>query len=142
MPGAGKSYFCQNKLIPLGYKYINQDTLKTKQACFEAAENFCKEGKSFVLDNTNPAKKTRMEYISLARKYGMKCKIMLFSTDVNLCHHNNAFRSAHNMKTRVPQIVYNMFKKNFEQPTNDEGEIVEIPFVKTENNKEWEKYYV
>ena len=53
-PGSGKSTFWQNYLP--NYSRVNRDTLKTKEKCYKVAEQEILNGKSVVIDNTNPKK--------------------------------------------------------------------------------------
>lgn len=81
-PGSGKSTLWRNHLSDyvrvnnVEYDEISdlifdeQDTLKTKQKCLKVAEEAMKEGKSLVIDNTNPTKAARKDYLELAKKYG------------------------------------------------------------------------
>lgn len=52
-PGSGKSTFAEQYK---GYVIVNRDTLKTWQKCVEVAKKALKEGKSVIVDNTNPDK--------------------------------------------------------------------------------------
>lgn len=48
-PGAGKSTFYWKHLEPLGYERVNQDTLKTRDKCIQAAKEFLDEGSSVAV---------------------------------------------------------------------------------------------
>lgn len=48
-PGAGKSTFYWTYLKPLGYERVNQDTLKSRDKCIQAAKEFLKDGESVVV---------------------------------------------------------------------------------------------
>lgn len=48
-PGAGKSTFYWKHLEPLGYERVNQDTLKTREKCFQAAKEFLGNGASVAV---------------------------------------------------------------------------------------------
>lgn len=48
-PGAGKSTFYWRYLKPLGYERVNQDTLKTRDKCIQAARKLVSEGSSVVV---------------------------------------------------------------------------------------------
>lgn len=65
-PGAGKSTFWSNYLKD--YVRVNNDTLKTKEKCMKVARQALKEGKSCVIDNTNPDPATRARYTSIAEE--------------------------------------------------------------------------
>lgn len=53
-PGAGKSTFWKNYMPQ--YERVNRDTLKTKEKCYKVAEEHINNGKSVIIDNTNPKK--------------------------------------------------------------------------------------
>ena len=67
---SGKSTFYHTMLAPLGYCHINLDTLHTRNKEKELFEACLKEGKSLVIDNTNPEIADRARYISLAKQMG------------------------------------------------------------------------
>ena len=57
-PASGKSTFAKRYLVkPAGYFHVNRDTLGTQDKCLKATESALKEGKSVVVDNTNPSRK-------------------------------------------------------------------------------------
>ena len=80
-PASGKSTFCKNFLQNKGYRVINRDTLGTQSKCQKGANEALKAGHSVVIDNTNPAKYIRYEYIRIAEKYG-EWFLCLFSVDM------------------------------------------------------------
>lgn len=71
-PGSGKSTFCVNHLPK--YVRVNRDTLKTKEKCYKVADEALGQGKSVVIDNTNPKKEDRRYFIDLAKKHGVKVR--------------------------------------------------------------------
>lgn len=48
-PGAGKSTFYWKSLKPMGYERINQDLLKTRDKCVQAAAKYLQDGKSIAI---------------------------------------------------------------------------------------------
>lgn len=66
---SGKSTFWKTHLSD--YVRVNRDTLKTREKCLKAAEEALKKGENVVIDNTNPTKNDRKDYIDLAKKYGI-----------------------------------------------------------------------
>jgi predicted kinase len=58
------------------------------QAAKEALDN----GKSVVVDNTNPSADTRSEYIALAKSHKIPCRCFILNTPIELCHHLNYVR--------------------------------------------------
>ena len=133
-PASGKSTFTKNHfLINPNYVHINRDTLQTQEKCLKAAESALKEGKSVVVDNTNPDKKARLDFVALAKRMSVK-KLRLFkmTTPIELCHHLNYVRQNATLGKvrRIPDVGYNMFKSRFEEPDKSEGydEIVQVEF--------------
>lgn len=149
-PGSGKSFYTKNFVLKEGYEYINQDTLKTFKKCLKACEESLKEGKSVVIDNTNPSKDKRKSYIDIAKKYGFKTRCFLFDAPIDLAKHNNHYRFVKNYGTNtevklVPSIAYNMYKKYYQEPTTEEGlksvETVNFVLNKTSIDSSYLHYY-
>lgn len=120
-PGSGKSYYCNNYILPNNYEYINQDTLKTAKKCISEAEKCMINNKKIVIDNTNPSAKVRQPYITLAKNYGYKVRAIDFKVTKEMAMHNNYFRHIQTGKNIVPNIVYNIYNKNYAEPTKEEG---------------------
>lgn len=70
-PASGKSSFAKDTLVSHGYMWINRDTLNTPAKCLRATEEAMKAGKNVVIDNTNPSRSARADYIDLAKEEGM-----------------------------------------------------------------------
>jgi len=134
-PGSGKSTFFRSYLEGNGYIHVNQDTLRTAQKCYKVAEENLKQGKSVVIDNTNPKADTRQFYSKLAKELGVGCRSFIFNFPKDLVFHLNEMRSinrhrTHNSKN-VADVIVHTWYKNFSQPTKSEGfsEILEVNFV-------------
>lgn len=142
-PASGKSTFSKKYFLPYGYVHINRDTLKTQDKCLKEAETALKAGKSVVVDNTNPTKKSRADFISLAKKYKAKqLRCFLMKTPIELCHHLNYVRQnqTEGKVRRIPDVGYHTYNKHFEEPEKSEGfsEILTIDFApsfESERNK-------
>lgn len=130
-PGSGKSYV-SNEFEKLGYGIINRDTAKTIKKCLVECETLMKSGKSVVIDNTNPDIKSRSVYLKLADKYGYKKRSLTMTTPMDISKHNNYYRSFgkdlgpvanndDNKHDHVPDLVYHIYNKRFEPPTENEG---------------------
>ncbi|KAM3923496.1 bifunctional polynucleotide phosphatase/kinase [Leptodactylus fuscus] len=131
-PAAGKSTFIKEHLVPKGYAYANRDTLGTWQKCVAACEESLRNGKSIVVDNTNPDVESRSRYISCAQKAGVPVRCFLFTAPVEVAKHNNRFREMTSKgHVSVNDIVINTYKSKFVPPSLSEGfsEILKINFV-------------
>ncbi|KAI9854978.1 MAG: hypothetical protein M1824_006487 [Vezdaea acicularis] len=152
-PGAGKSTFYWNYLKPLGYQRVNQDILKSRNKCVQAAKVFLKDGKSVVVDNTNAEPDTRAMWIQLAQAHAIPIRCFYFTADPNLCRHNNAVRALSGDlmnpedRTILPQVAFTSFRARLRPPTKEEGfqEIFKIDF-KFEGNDEqrlaWSRFWI
>lgn len=129
-PASGKSSFSKMLKDKYGYVIINQDILKTKAKCLKEAEMNMKEGKSIVIDNTNPSKEVRQQYIKIGKKYGYNIRIIYVNCSLELAMHRNYFRMLIEGRF-IPNMAYNIFKNRFEYPKKDEG-VNEIIVIKPE----------
>eukprot|EP01107_Rhizomastix_libera_P012407 TRINITY_DN3096_c0_g5_i1.p1 TRINITY_DN3096_c0_g5~~TRINITY_DN3096_c0_g5_i1.p1 ORF type:complete len:602 (-),score=205.24 TRINITY_DN3096_c0_g5_i1:130-1911(-) len=132
-PASGKSTFSKKHFVPFGYVHVNRDTLKTKEKCFKIAEESLAAGKSVVVDNTNPDRESRMNYVGLAKTYGVPARCFWMQASEEMAHHLNYFREniTGGASPHVPGIGYNVFKKGYSDPQLTEGftEIKKVNFV-------------
>jgi bifunctional polynucleotide phosphatase/kinase len=133
-PGCGKSTFCRKFLIPHEYVWVNQDTLHCADRCARECRKALSQGKSVVVDNTNPSKDHRNMYGRIAAEKKVPARIFHFDIPFDLAWHLNVFRerASSGASKRVPLIAYNAFKGQFERPSPaaDKAfkEILSIPF--------------
>jgi len=119
-PASGKSH--TSKLIQNNaYVVINRDTLKTQDKCITKCDEAMKNNLSIVIDNTNPDKESRSKYIELAKKYNYKTRALIMTTSLELSKHNNGYRSYITETPFIPNIVYNIYSKKYQEPTINEG---------------------
>lgn len=144
-PGSGKSYYSKKYIEPYGYIRINRDELKTMKKCLIKCRDELDKKNSIIIDNTNPSIKSRSEFIELANEYGIQCDIILFNTPMDICIHNSSFRhvKSNGDTKKIPKIVYNIWKKQFQIPTKKEGftNITNIDYVFEDNDNDYFKYY-
>ena len=121
-PASGKSTFCSKYLAPRGYVVVNRDTLKTPAKCMSACQAALAAGRSVVIDNTNPSKAARKAFIDAAKARNVPVRCFRFDVPEDMAVHLNYFRERVDPKSpHVPQVGYNMYKKNFEEPVLSEG---------------------
>ena len=119
-PASGKSTFYDNYLKPAGYSHINQDELKTLSKCLTLTKKYLKEKKSICIDNTNPSLETRQKYIQLCKDNKIPIRCIYFNIDLQTAKFLNLYRANVSDKN-IPEISYNVYKKNFIEPTLKEG---------------------
>ncbi|RDW60769.1 DNA kinase Pnk1 [Coleophoma cylindrospora] len=134
-PGAGKSTFYWRVLEPLGYVRVNQDTLKTRDKCVKVAGEQLADGKSVVIDNTNPNVEVRGIWVELAKKYSVPIRCISFTTPMQMCQHNDTVRALNQImnpekRAILPGMAFNSFTSRYQKPAPAEGfqDITEIDF--------------
>mmetsp|Transcript_23892 Transcript_23892/g.33421 ORF Transcript_23892/g.33421 Transcript_23892/m.33421 type:complete len:358 (-) Transcript_23892:249-1322(-) len=120
-PASGKSRMAKSSLST--YTWVNRDTLKTAAKCIKAAKQAVEDGRSVVVDNTSPSGKSRAAFIEIAQSHGIKARCWEIVIPRNLAEHLNFVREAYTdgARRRVPSVAYNMFYKNYQQPSATEG---------------------
>ncbi|XP_043939340.1 bifunctional polynucleotide phosphatase/kinase [Protopterus annectens] len=146
-PASGKSSFFKDFLISDGYVYVNRDTLGTWQKCVAGCEEALRNGKSVVVDNTNPDIESRSRYIECAKKAGVPCRCFLFTASKDLARHNNRFREmtyTGKGHAHVSEMVFNSYKSKYVSPTLAEGfnEIIKIHFIPRFKDPKLETLYM
>ena len=117
-PGSGKSTVAKHICKDVNYVHIEGDIYKTSPKMIKASKEFMVEGKSIVFDATNSSKKKRKEYIDHALKFDYNVKCVHVSTPLDIAFKRNRLRVD---KKQVPKIVYSVYAKYYEPPTEDEG---------------------
>lgn len=112
-PGSGKSTFA-NRLEKKGYTILCQDELKTVNKMLKISKEILKKGGKIVIDATNPSIEKRKLWIELS----YLSSIVWFIR--NGYHFNNC------RQHKIPDVVYNIYSKNFKEPTKNETKIYKI----------------
>lgn len=144
-PSSSKSTFAEitfKTMLRGDYEIVNQDTLGLRKKCLSQTNNFLAARRNVVIDNTNPSKKDRAEYISLAKKHGahIRCFVMEAATNKFLSKHLVQYRHLLGGRS-IPDVAINVFFAHFEYPTTDEGYDVEpqlvsfVPLFSSESQK-------
>ncbi|KAJ1971080.1 DNA kinase/phosphatase Pnk1, partial [Dimargaris xerosporica] len=137
-PASGKSSLAKMQFAKAGYVYVNQDTLKTRTKCVKVCGEALRDGKSVVIDNTNPDRATRKLYIQEAQKVKCPVRCIHYNVGEDVARHNNFYRAygrldyhdfiVQNARTSeasaprtVPDVAYYTYASRFEEPTTDEG---------------------
>ena len=132
-PASGKSSFFKRHFEKAGYVHVNRDTLSTPAKCLKVAKEALDGGSSVVIDNTNPSKFARAEYLKLAKASKVPSRLFHLETPRDTAHHLNYVRQnrTQGKVRRIPDVAYNSYYKNFEAPSKAEGfdDVISIPFA-------------
>lgn len=120
-PASGKTSFFRKFFESDKYSHVNQDTLKSLKRCLEVCDQALKEGKSCVIDNTNPGSKTRAEYIKIARFHNVKVRCFVHSASYNQSLHQMWYRHFVFGAQVIPKTGFMMYERNYEEPKACEG---------------------
>jgi bifunctional polynucleotide phosphatase/kinase len=117
-PASGKSYIAK-KLV--NYVRINMDELGTKTKCIKKYKESIKNNKNIIIDNTNPDKKTRKEYIDIAKENNYKVISIIMDCSMKEAYHNMMYRHIYHDNKVIPKLVYNVYYKKYEEPCLEEN---------------------
>jgi predicted kinase len=117
IPASGKSSFYE-RFFQCGYVRINLDTLHTRKKEHALLAECLAEGKSFVVDNTNPTKADRKRFIAPAKAAGYRVDGYFLQSVLKDCIARNEKREG---KARVPAKAIAAISNKLEMPSMDEG---------------------
>ncbi len=120
-PGSGKSTLMKNIFGSIDrYVILHGDDLKTSKKMIKAAIPHLNNGKSIIFDATNPSKEKRSEYITFIKQEfpTIKIRCVHISTSIEESMKRNKQRPE---KEIVPNVVFYIYRKKFQQPSEDEG---------------------
>lgn len=128
-PGSGKST-ASFYLQKAGYKVCVSDIIRNKQKMIDCVRKNVSEGKSVVVDATNPEKEKRTEYIKIAKEFKIPVRILWFVRDGRPFNDTRGiydtniggqrFFSTYYHKEPVPEVAFNVYSKNFNEPVESE----------------------
>ena len=139
-PGSGKSSLSENLS---DFTVVSRDILKYKTKCIKLMNDVLKTGGKVIVDNTNPTRDARKDYIEVAKKYGKK----VLAISINITKEQSMFlvnyRCKKNKTKRIPDVAIHTYFKKYEKPIKGEGfdKIVERTFVPEGDLTLFEQYY-
>lgn len=127
--GSGKSTFCQ-RYFKDGYVRINLDMLKTRHREKLLINECLHDGRSYVVDNTNPTKADRERYIPQAKAKGYKVVGYFMESKLQVCIARNEQRKG---EEKIPPQAIAATSNKLEMPQYAEG-FDELYFVGNNGN--------
>ena len=131
-PGSGKSTFARSTFGSFeNYEIVDGDVVKTQSKMLLVGKHIIEAGNSVVFDATNPSKERRASFITLAQQYNLpvRCIHVQTSFEEAVARNNARWEANHdnandNDRKKVPMIAYYVYRKNFEEPSSNEGCVV------------------
>lgn len=145
-PGSGKSFLAKQIELKSNNKYVAvcRDKLGSWQKCYVAAERLLRQGKSVIVDNTNPDIESRARWVELAQKENIECRCVKMTTSFAHARHNNKYREIMKMAhVPVNDVVFFTYRNKFKDPELKEGfkEVIEAKFNPIFEDKRSENLY-
>lgn len=138
LQGSGKSTFCR-EILGNTYVYVNLDTLKTRHREKLLIQECMEQGKSFIVDNTNPTKEDRLRYIPIAKAAGYRVIGYFMESKLKVCIERNEQREG---AAKIPSMAIAATSNRLQMPSYDEG-FDELYFVKNDGQtmtvEKWRK---
>lgn len=131
-PASGKSSYVKKNILSHGYGYINQDTCKTRTACLKKATEYIDLSESFVVDNTNPDVKSRIDYLLMAKKANYKIRAIVMDVPLYIAEHMSNVRHLYSggLENKISKIVYFTWRKYYVKPFEEEFDSIQyVPFT-------------
>lgn len=128
---SGKTTFYEQMLADKGYTHISLDILHTRKKEDLLLVDCLENGRSLVVDNTNPEVSVREKYITKAKEYGYQVIGIFFQSRVKDCMRRNEQRGL-----KVPQKAIACTSRNLQLPSLEEG-FDELYFVSINNNNQF-----
>lgn len=128
---SGKTTFYEQMLADKGYTHISLDVLHTRNREDLLLAECLDNGRSFVVDNTDPEISVREKYIKKAKEYGYQVIGIFFQSKVRDCMRRNEQRGL-----KVPQKAIACTSNNLQLPSLDEG-FDELYFVSININHQF-----
>lgn len=125
VPGSGKSLLSETltRVMPWRYVRVNQDTLRSRQACILAAEDAIRNNRCPIIDRCNVSKEQRKFWIDLAaQNNNVPLDCIVFDIPETVCVERVRSRTDHpTLKHHEAIPVIRSFLADWECPTLCEG---------------------
>lgn len=120
-PGSGKTTICKDIFEKHNYHIVSGDIFKTSSKMIKDAIKHLDT--SIVFDSTAGTKEKRLEFIQFAQKYNLPVRALWVQTPMDVSMERNKQRALIS-GSKIPDVVYYVYRKNFDEPNEDEGFIL------------------
>ena len=139
-PGSGKSTITEQLS---DFIVVSRDILRYKAKCIKLMNDVLKTGGKVIVDNTNPSRDARKDYLTLAKTYGKKVLAVQFNITKEQSMFLVNYRCKKNKTKRVPDVAIHTYFKKYEKPIKGEGfdKVVERTFVPEGDLSLFQQYF-
>lgn len=123
-PGSGKSSYIRENFDAVDYHIIDGDRYKTPKTMVRQASLFVDQ-RSIVFDSTGYSVAKRAAFVQFAWDYGLPVRAVWISTSLEDSQAQNDLRGAAG-GNHVPEEAYQFYATAFEEPSEEEGFVLEI----------------
>jgi len=120
LQASGKSTFAQSRFAD--YVYVSKDAMRNVRNKARRQEAMIRrafeEGRSVVVDNTNPSVEVRAELVALGREFGARIIGYYFASPLKDCLARNRQREG---TTCVPDVALYTTRRSLQTPSFAEG---------------------
>lgn len=139
---SGKSYIADKIAKKINAKIISLDELnsrrglnsnenisieeweRTHQIALEGLEKYLKNGKTAIVDDTNPLEKLRMRFKAVADKYAVPTTIIYLDTPDEIIEERMKLSQESKRRHLAPNEALNSLESFYELPTVEETQII------------------
>lgn len=117
LPASGKSYHVQ-RIVDRHFRdfvVMSKDKLKSLPKYKKELATNIREGKDLIIDNTNTKFEDRQYHTKLGKSEGYIVIGIEVDTDHKLIEHLNTYRTNLGVRSFIPNIVYNIMKKQLRE---------------------------
>ena len=137
-PSSGKTHLAKkliNEYNGIIFTLFSRDLFKNNfhKRLTKSMENY----DPVIVEGLYPTNQSRQELLSLAEKYHYNTIYIYVKTSYELSYHLNLYRSIFENKSKIPEIVYMKYRKNFEFPNEEDWNEIKVyhPHISNKINK-------
>ena len=120
LQASGKSTFARSRFADA--VYVSKDAMRNVRQKWRRQEAMIRQalaqGRSVVVDNTNPTAADRAALVALGREYGARILGYYFASRIEDCLARNRQRAG---RARVPEVALQVTRQKLERPSYAEG---------------------
>ena len=135
LPASGKSTLAKSIIANHNANFFSKDLngTKFKKLIIQSLKN----EETTIVEGLFSTNARRKEMIDLAKEYDYKTRLIQMQVPIDIAYHLNIYRTLFENNKKIPSIVYNIYKKQYELPIVNDYDSIEInyPTITKKHNK-------